>query len=281
MLKLDEERTTMAVSLAASHACGLYNQVGAGAHLYESGLAGRNGIASATLARHGLTGQPNILEIPRGYLDAVAGVTYPDLKLGAPFRAMDIEMKRYPCCFSQMHIIDAFVQLVEELDLSADGVERVQIDVTPNYTLAAARFQHPTDENEAKFSLAHSIACCFLDKKPWIESFTTERANDPRVRAFRDKVSIVARPEWTGESAPARLPFVVTMKDGTVHRRQTPVINTPHIFSEAEVIDKYMRSATRILSHGRAEQVAENVLSLENVQDISGFMEQLTFPDKR
>ncbi|RQT14951.1 MmgE/PrpD family protein [Burkholderia contaminans] len=281
MLKLDVEQTTMAVSLAASHACGLYKQVGAGAHLYESGLAGRNGVACGLLARHGLTGQPDILEIPLGYLDAVAGVTYPDLKLGAPYRALDIEMKRYPCCFSQMHIIDAFVQLVADLDPTPDTVESVQLDVGPSFMMAAARFQHPKDENEAKFSLAHSIACCFIDKKPWIESYTTERANDPAVKAFRDKVKVVLRSRWgSADAAPATLPIVVTLKDGTVHRRQTPRILDRHVLSEVEVLDKYMRSATVTLSRERAARIAQSILALENVPDIAETMMLLTYPDK-
>jgi hypothetical protein len=50
---------TMAVSVAASHTHWLIlRQIGTGAHLYEAGLAGRNGTALATLAKHGLTGQP-------------------------------------------------------------------------------------------------------------------------------------------------------------------------------------------------------------------------------
>lgn len=281
MLKLDAERATNAVSLATSHAGGLYKQVGSGAHLAESGLAAKNGIASALLAKHGLTGRPDILEVERGYLDAVAGVTHPDLNLGAPFRARDIEMKKYPCCFSQMHIIDGFVALAEELRIAPEAVENVQLDVTTSFTYAAARFQHPTNEDEAKFSLAHSIACCFIDRRPWVDSYTTAKANDLQVKALRDRVKIVVRPEWgTSAPAPERLPIVITLKDGTVHRRETPRLADTHVLSEAEVIDKYMRSAVRVLSPSRAEQVAEAVLSLEKVPDISELMTLLTFPDQ-
>jgi 2-methylcitrate dehydratase PrpD len=60
--------------MAASHTHWvILSQTGTGSHLYEAGLAGRNGISSAILAMHGLTGQPDILEMPRGYLHGVAG----------------------------------------------------------------------------------------------------------------------------------------------------------------------------------------------------------------
>lgn len=282
MLKLDVEKTTMAVSVAASHACGLFKQLGTGSHLYEAGLAGRNGIVSAGLARHGLTGQPDILEIPMGYLDGVASVTYPDLHLGAPYRAKDIEIKGYPCCFSQMHIIDTFVELIDARTVAVDDVESVQVDVPPGFSISAARFHHPKDEDEAKFSLAHSIACCFLDKKPWIESYTTERANNPLVRAFRDKITVKIRSDWTTPAlARGEVPIIIRLKDGTEHKTATPKLSKPIVLSDADVLDKYMRCALRVLSPSRAEQIAESVLSLEKVRDISGLMTLLTFPDAR
>ena len=37
-------------------------------------------------------------------------------------------------------------------------------------------------------------------------------------------------------------------------------------------MDKYMKCALRVLSRNRAEQIAEIVLSLEKVQDISELM---------
>jgi len=65
MLNLGAEKTTMALSVAASHTHWLIlSQTGTGSHLFEAGLAGRNGIASAMLANHGLRGQPDIMEMP-------------------------------------------------------------------------------------------------------------------------------------------------------------------------------------------------------------------------
>lgn len=281
VLGLDVAQTTMAVSIAASHACGLVNQVGTGSHLYESGLAGRNGISSALLAKHGLTGQAEILEIPMGYLDGVAGVSYPDLKLGAPYRARDIEIKKYPCCMSQMHPIDSFVDLIEANGISAGDVQSVQVDVPPAFAIAGARFQHPKNEDEARFSLAHSIASCFLDGKPWLDSYTTEKANNPQVRAFRDKVKIVVHPEWgTPELADRELPIVVSLKSGAEYTTTTPRTSEPIVVSDSEVLDKYLKSAVRVVPRNRAERIAEQVLFLEKVPDVTQLMSLLTFPDK-
>jgi 2-methylcitrate dehydratase PrpD len=281
MLKLDVEKTTMAVSISTSHAhWGVLSQTGTGAHLYEAGLAGRNGIASALLAKHGLTGQPDILEIPRGYLQGVAGEACQPPKLGKPYRAKDIGIKKYPCCYLEMHLIDSFIELIDAHHISADDVESIQVDVHPVFA-SVVRFHHPKDNEEARFSLPHSIACCFLDKEPWIESYTIERVNHPQVVDFRDRVKMVVHPEWVTPELPfgGEIPIAIRLKNGTTYEKVCPRPTDPIIVSDEEVMDKYMKCALRVLSRSRAEQVAENVLSLEKVRDISELMTLLTFPD--
>lgn len=282
MMKLDLNKTTMAVSIAASHTnwC-ILSQTGTGAHLYEWGLAGRNGIAAAILAKHGLTGQPDILESPRGYLYGVAGEVYTIPKLGEPYRVRNIGIKKYPCCYLEMHPIDGFIDLIEAHNISADDVESIQVDVSPIFA-NTIRFQHPKNDEEARFSLPHSIACCFLDKKPWIESYSNERVNNPQVKAFRDKVKMIVHPEWATPELPwgGEIPIAIRLKDGTEYKKVCPKPTDPIVISDEEVMDKYMKCALQVLSRSRAEQVAETILSLENVKDISELMTLCTFPDK-
>jgi 2-methylcitrate dehydratase PrpD len=282
LLKLGLKETTMAISISASHTSQLIlGQTGSDSHLFEAGLAGRNGIASAMLAKYDLTGQPDIFETPMGFLRGVAGEAYSVPKLGAPYRAMNIGIKKYPCCFLEMHIIDGFIELIEAHKISADDVESVQVDVSSGFA-NTVRFHHPKDEEEARFSLPHSIACCFLDKEPWIESYSTERVNHPQVIAFRDKVKMVVQPEGIdSESVGGReVPISIRLKDGTEYRKVCPKYTDPLMVSDEEVMDKYMKCASRVLSQSRAEHVAETVLSLDKVQDISELMTLLTFPDK-
>ncbi|HXZ30535.1 MAG TPA: hypothetical protein VEG43_05150, partial [Dehalococcoidia bacterium] len=203
-------------------------------------------------------------------------------KLGEPYRAKYICIKKYPCCILEMHAIDGFIELIRIHSISADDVESIQVDVSPSFA-DTVRFHHPKDDEEARFSLPHSIACCFLDKRPWIESYTTERVNNPQVKAFRDKVKMVVHPEWVGPDMPlgGEMPIAIRLKDGTEYKKVCPKPTDPIIVSDKEVMDKYMKCALQVVSRSRAEQIAERVLSLENVRDISDLMTLLTFPDKR
>jgi 2-methylcitrate dehydratase PrpD len=282
MLKLGIEKTIMALSVAASQTSWiLLKQTGTGAHLYESGLAGRNGIASAMLAERGLTGQPDILEMPGGYLNGVFGEAYQIPKLGEPYVAKHIGIKKYPCCYLEMHPIDGFIKLIEAHNIAAADVESIQVDVSPIFA-QYIRFYHPKNDEEARFSLPHSIACCFLDKRPWIESYSTERVNQPEVKSFRDKVKMVVHPEWAVPELPlgGEVPIAIRLRDGTEYKKVCPKPTDPIIVTDDEVMDKYMKCALRVLSRSRAEQIAEIILSLEKVEDISELMTLCTFPDK-
>jgi len=282
MLKLGIKRTTMALSLAVSH-CNwfLWFQGGSDAHFYEQGIAMRNGIDSALLAKHGITGMPDVLDTYCRNLVGTTNENNIEIKLGEPYRIKDIGIKKYPCCYLEMNYIDAFIDLINTYNIRPEDVKHIQVEVAP-VTMQVLRFHHPKDEMEARFSLTHSIACCFLDKKPWLESYTTERANDPQVKAFRDKVKMVVHPEWAVPESTlgVEMPILIQLKDGTEYRRVSLKPTDPIIVTDEEVMDKYMKCATSVLSKNRAVQVAETIMSLEKVKDISEFMTLLTFPDK-
>jgi 2-methylcitrate dehydratase PrpD len=283
LLKLDIEKMIMALSVVTSHThWAVLSQTGTGAHLFEAGLAGRNGIASAMLAKYGLTGRPDIFETSRGYLQGVAGEAYQFPKLGEPYRVKNAGIKKYPCCYLEMHPIDGFIELIDTHNILADDVEIVQVDVAPTF-VNYVRFHHPKDEEEARFSLPHSLACCFVDKKPWIESYAVERVKNPQVSALRDKVKMIVHPEWANPNLPwgGEIPITIRLKDGTEYKKICPKPTDPINVSDEEVMDKYMKCALKVLSHDRAAQIAEIILALEKVQDISELMTLCTFSDKQ
>ena len=93
---------------------------------------------------------------------------------------------------------------------------------------------------------------------------------------------MVVHPEWAAPELPlgGEIPIAIRLKDGTEYNKVCPKPTDPVIVSDEEVMDKYMKCALRVLSQSRAEQVAETVLSLEKMPDISELMTLLTFHDK-
>ena len=279
-LGLGVDETIMALSLAASQACGLQQQTGTGGHLYESGLCGRNGISAAVLAKYGLTGRPDIFEIPGGFCDAVAGTTGPKITLGE-FRIRNCGYKNYPCCFLQQNAINGVLELIEEHDISADDVDSIRADISPALA-RAVRYQHPANDEEARFSLPHSIAACFLDKEITLDCYTEEKARDKRYHEFREKVTLVVHPEWERPGlSGADVPIVIRLKNGKEYQKICPSTDVALFLSDEEIMANYMERACRVLSRRQAEKAARLVLTLEEAKDISELMGILTFPKKQ
>jgi len=277
-LGLGVDKTIMAMSLAASQACGLQGQTATGAHLYESGICGRNGISAALLAKRGLTGRTDIFETPNGFCDAVAGTTELHLQLGG-WRIKNAGSKSYPCCFLEQNVISTVLELIREHNIRAEDVDGVQLDIYPKLT-RAVRYFHPTNAEEARFSFPHSIAAAFLEEKVSLDSFTEEKARDPRFHAFRDKVEMVVHPDWgSGISRPG-VPITIKLKDGVEYKKVSAAMIAPKFFSDKEIMDNFINRAAPILSYSQAKQVAEMVLALDEAKDISSLMEVITFPKK-
>jgi 2-methylcitrate dehydratase PrpD len=276
MLRLSVHETIMAMSVAASQSSGLLRQTGTGAHLYEAGLCGRNGISAAMLAKHGLTGQPDILECPNGLCYAGAGVSdLGDLQLGK-YRITGVTMKKYPACSIQHHIINGVLELKKEHAISAESVDGVQIDVHPGI-LRACRYQHPANEEQTPFSVPHSVAVCFLAKKFNIDVYTDATAQDSNYYAFREKVKLVVHPEWDMPGISGREYFItIRLRDGKEYKKVTPSSGETIVLTDDEIKERYMDGALRVLSQSKAEETYKMIRGLDELRDVSRLMTMLT-----
>lgn len=283
ILNLGVYETMMALSLAASQAGGLLRQTGTGAHLYEAGLAGRNGISAALLAKHGMTGQPNIIEGFKGLCYATAGVEEPDLKLGT-FRIRDVEMKWYPCCFLEQQAIYTVQELIRENNIAADEVDSVRVEIYPQFQVAV-KYQHPENEDQARFSLPHSIAAAFLDGKIFLGSYTDEKVKDPRFLAFRDKVKMVVHEDWsipTGEGLVGRdVPVTIKLTNGKEYSKVAPAMDAAMPHSEEMIIEKFNTCMDEGgFSRAQAKKAAKLIKELDEIEDVLEIMNIFTYPEK-
>lgn len=284
LLKLDVEQTVNAISVATSHASGLLRQVGTGCHFIEAGLAARNGIASALLAKAGLTGNPRIVEMEKGFCDAFAGKGEYDLTgmvrdFGRPFRVMAVGIKKYPCCYEQQRVIDGVFDLIKENGFSLGDVASIDVEVN-GFFAEIMRYPDPTTAEEARFSVHHSIAAVFLDKKVFMEAYTDERALDPQFREARKLVNLIPHPEW--EWGPQRGVNILTfrLKDGRTFKIvcERAKGDPPQYLNTAEVVAKYESCARFVIGGTHLKKVADVVLELDKAKDIRTLMANLTFP---
>lgn len=282
LLGLDVEQTIMAISLAVSQASGSTRQMGTGAHLYEAGIAARNGISAAKLAKLGLTGDPTILEGPRGYFDVLASMPQLEFKLGKgkDLRVMAIGYKKYTACYLMQRIVDGVMELIEQHDVGAEDVESVTVEVNSTFP-EIIKFPQPRNGEESRFSIHHCVAAALAGEELSVHTFTDEGVKNPKLIAQWPKTKVVVHPEWRPAILGDSNPVTIATRDG---RKFSKVCIVSHgdpedPLTREEVKQKYMTCAKGILETKRASDGAEMIFALDELKDVSSLMDLLTYPE--
>ncbi|MDH4267677.1 MAG: MmgE/PrpD family protein [Deltaproteobacteria bacterium] len=283
LLKLDVQRTTMAISLAASQAGGIVRQSGTMSHYLEMGFAGRNGLGAALLAAEGLTSSSNILEAPRGFFDLVTcgQVAAPEDIInnwGKPFRVMQVGIKKYPCCYHMQRIIESAVKLKEEHSFSIEDIERIEVEVNPMLP-QVIQYPEPKNAEEAQFSLPHGMAAALLEKRISPESFSDERVRDRAFREMRQKVHTIVHEEW-GWATTGWNPIVtIFLREGRKLRKELGYAQgqPPDLLPVEEVIKKYKTCTDKVLGSQKIEESIRWTLELENLDNICRLVDTVAF----
>jgi len=282
LLGLDARRTTNAISLAASQGSGIGYQTGSMAHIIEMGFAARNGLTAALLAADGFTGQPDVLEAPRGLFNIITAGKVESVESilgnwGKPYRVLEVGIKQYPCCYHLQRIIESTVALRDGGRISPDAVEEVQVEVNAFFP-TVVQHPEPHDEIEAQFSLPHAVASSLLEPRVLPSSFSMERIQAPEVQALRRRVKMVVREDWGWTPTGWTPRITYRLRDGTqiVEEPQRSWGQPPDLLNFDQCIDKYRGCVDGVLA---SEQVAESIemlRTLEQCPDVSALMRAVT-----
>ncbi|MBK7661032.1 MAG: MmgE/PrpD family protein [Betaproteobacteria bacterium] len=251
LLGLDEERTAMALGIAASQPVGMREQFGTMTKPFHPGAAARAGLTAALLAKHGFTASPKALEAPRGMMQTVS--TKNDWneitdELGSRFEISFNTYKPFACGIVIHPSIDACVQL-RERGVKAADVVRVELKVH-SLVLELTGKKEPKDGLEGKFSVYHGCAAGLVVGRAGEPEYDDAFVNREDVVALRRKV--VATVDDAIDEASADVTAV--LKDG---RRE-------HVFVEhaigslqrplpdAALEDKFRTMADPVIGAARA-----------------------------
>jgi len=250
-------QTAYALGIAASQASGIRRNFGSMTKAFHAGHAAENGAAAADLAALGWTAADDALEAPLGFFQAAGGGFDPDAivgRLGHPwmFASPGDLIKRFPCGTIQQPVMDATLRLLTEHNITAAGVDRV--DVSGNQANVNTLFRHrPRTGLEAKFSMEFAVAILLLERKAGLEHFTDAVVQRPdvqdlvsRVRYYVDADSGVPAGGDTFQAVlEESATLTILMKDGrTVSARTQPAKGSPrNPMTYDEVADKFRTNA--------------------------------------
>ena len=290
LLRLDAERTLMALGIAASLAGGLQQNFGTMTKPLHAGWAARNGVVAAGLAARGFTADRRAIEgerpqepaRPGGFLRAMSGGAEVDLEpldaLGKPceITASGFGVKLYPCCYAVHRSLDAALELRTRHRIEADSIEAVRVEVSRGALLPLSR-ELPSTGLEGKFSLEYCLAAALLDGRVGLASFTDEAVRRPAVRKLMSLVHAEEGEEAGAVPIGGYAEVRIVLQDGSEHNQRVdrPRGDPSLPLSWEELVGKFRECTEGVLSAEATERAADLVARLEELPDVSSLTETL------
>jgi 2-methylcitrate dehydratase PrpD len=214
LLKLNEQQMVWALGIAATHACGIRETFGSMAKPLHPGIAARNGLTAALLAKKNVVGPEQGIEGRRGFA-AVASTKFdPEAitnGLGASWEISSNSYKPYACGVVIHPAIDGCIQLRNQHGLKLDDIARIDLKVHPLVLELTAK-RDPKAGLEGKFSVFHSCAAAILLGEGGEAAYSDAIVRNPAVIRLRDQVSAAVL-DGVKED---QVHITMTLKDGRV-----------------------------------------------------------------
>jgi 2-methylcitrate dehydratase PrpD len=227
LLRLDEAEAAVALAIAASSASGLRANFGTMTKPLHAGLAARNGILAAMLARVGWSANPAALEHPAGYVAAFNGDAKvrpaPLARWGEALEILSdygIALKPYPSCGATHTAIEAAILLRAEIGDPA-RIRRIRCGVSEMHARPLI-YVEAASGLQGKFSLHYCVAAALLDGVVDLATFRDARVHDPRIQALVPRIAMEVD-ERVRHDPEFACVLEVELQDGARHERLVPL----------------------------------------------------------
>ncbi|MDF1482354.1 MmgE/PrpD family protein [Extensimonas sp. H3M7-6] len=260
LLGLDAATMLHAFGSAGTQAAGLWEFLrdAADSKQLHTAHAASCGLASAYLARAGLTGARQILEGPQGMAAGTSSDADPARltdRLGTRWATAETSFKFHASCRHTHPSADALLSLMQTHGLQADDIASVTTLVHQGAIDVLGRVTVPSTVHQGKFSMGTVLGLVAEYGYAGLNEFE-QHFLAPRVAAFRDRVRMELDPEVDG-AYPQRWigKVLVQTRDGRTlsARVDEPKGDPGNTLTRPELEDK----AQRLAAYGKAASVQE------------------------
>jgi len=283
LLGLKQTEIEMALGITASMASGISSNFGTMTKPLHVGLAARNGVLAARLAKAGFTANPQTLDARNGFFDSFYHGGKPN---AAPLENLGhiyalekygVRFKPYPCGGLSHTAIYATIRLRNEHEITPEVVEHIDVEV-PRDTAAPLAFRVPRTGLEGKFSMPYLIARALIDGKLMLDTFTDEAVRHKEVLQLLEKVDMKVDPNLQSGSDGSR-PATVTIR---LKNGQTRMLHekfpkgSPQVpMTRDELQEKFRACARGVIGDASCERTLAYVGRLETMGNIRRLTELL------
>ncbi len=269
MLKLSQVQMVWAIGLAATQACGLRATHGSMAIAYVPGLAARNGVDAALMAKGGFECSAITIDGRNGLLQVLSSTADADLiarDLGSHYELMNNAYKPYPCGIVIHPAIDGCLEIVRQYAVDVTKIERIELDVHPDALILTWR-KLPEHELDAQVSLYHWVAATLVFRAAGLEQGRIDAIQHPQVRFLQTVTEAIVDPELKDNQARVRvmlksgqtLESIVTNAIGSVSNPMTTVA----------LMTKFELLAEPVIGQTQMKQALSLCLNMQSQADAS------------
>ena len=198
--------------------------------------------------------------------------------------------KPYPHCRILHALLDCLIQLTKEHDIKPseiDGIDALVEGFVLQPIWLNNRIEHTQD---AQFSIAHGLAVGAHGIPPGKAWQDPKVVYDPSVLALMAKVTYAIHPDYERElqahaaSRPARIEVRArgqTFVRESLYPKGSPSPDPSSYMTTEELIQKFRNNAESVIPSATIDRVLDDLLHLENVNNFSTIMCQLSNPAGR
>jgi len=280
LARLDEKGMRYALSYAAQQVSGIWSWARDTEHVEKAfdlgGMGARNGVTAAVMVSTGFTGVWDVLEGEHNLLEAFSTEPKPEemvAGLGSRFFVTETALKVFSVGYPIQAPLDAFLRLRREHGLTVDNVARIVVKLPEDGARVVDNRAMP-DVN-----CQYIIALALVDGTvSFADSHSHERMADPKVRAVKERVQLVADRSLKDPAAPRSGLVEVTLRDGRTvsHFTRHPPGTKESPLDTAGVNAKARGLMEPVLGGRRTEALIERVNALEELKDVRELRPLLT-----
>ena len=284
LARLDEKGMRHALSYAAQQVSGIWSWVRDAEHVEKafdfSGMGARNGVTAAVMSQMGFSGVWDVFDGEHNVLIALSTDPQPEemvAGLGSRYFVTETAIKAFSVGYPIQAPLDALLRLRREHALSVVNVERIVVRLPED----GARVVN--DRAMPDVNCQHIIALALVEGTVSFEdSHSYERMADPKVRAVKERVQLIADRELMDSAAPRSGRVEVTLRDGRTvsHFTRHAPGTTENPLDTESVNAKARLLMAPVLGAEQTEGVIRRVNALEALADVRELRHLLARADK-
>jgi 2-methylcitrate dehydratase PrpD len=265
LMQLDLGTARMAAGIAAAGASGIRALHGSMCTAALPAFAGQSGLRAALLAKGGFTATQSVIEARYGFAQCFAQtphLAYLTDGLGTHWEILANTYKPFPCGIVIHPMIEAALEIAQELSTAAEAVARVEIIANPA-AMALCYRRHPKDEMEGHVSLYHWVAAALARGKAGIPEGTDQAISDPAIWTLRDRIDVTSDPAVPHDGADVTVRL--TNGASAARRVRACIGSRGRPMTNAELERKFAAAAEGVLPRSKIDAYLASIRGVETL----------------